>query len=457
MDIEDTRGLELSTLTNWIDQSKSRSGVSLIGISGYGGIGKTYLLNEALRQSPAADSGYCEIRVDGSDREQTRDFMKLLNTGLSPIKLPGGAIGKDYFLQVRKLEKAHAALLRDVEQETSKMEISEGVKTAMDFILTTGTFLNKAIPASRDWLDTEVLRALEIEDKVDDAIELIGNLESLNTVSFLPGPISDLLGVTYKRRIREDFFELAADSYVGDLSAAIVKNRQKDWFKMDQGSVKGLEGLLLIIDDFEILGKSTAEFLVANLIPHLQHASFPTTIIFLGRDDMKDVHVGFPHHHADKIVGALRLETLPLETAKALLMEHDYSPEEAANLAEETEGYPFLISILCESKDRSVVFYQRFFDRTTRWMSRYEKEWVIPLAYLDKIDKEILSRMLPEESPAMIMEWFQREASIRDPNGTFYAISPFIRKMMCEYNLRIEGAGAHEELLRRANEAVYPS
>ena len=68
--------------------------------------------------------------------------MKLLDTSLSPIKLPGGAIGKDYFPQVRKLEKAHATLLRSVEQETSEKNVSEELKKAIDYLLRLGVLLN---------------------------------------------------------------------------------------------------------------------------------------------------------------------------------------------------------------------------------------------------------------------------------------------------------------------------
>ena len=205
-----------------------------------------------------------------------------------------------------------------------------------------------------------------------------------------------------------------------------------------------------MIDDFEILGKALAEFLVSNLIPQLDRADFKTTIVIVGRDDMKDSHIGFQHHHTNKIVGSLRLEKLPIETAKMMLISAGYNPNEADQLASYTDGYPFLVSVLCETKDRSVTFYQRFYDRTTRWMSDVEKEWVIPLCYLGRVDLQTIPLVLPNIDASIVMDWFKREASLRDPDESYYVISPLIRKMICEYNARYVGSVEHEAIKNKA-------
>ena len=186
MRIGETRGLEFTSLTNWLDTARSREGVSIVGISGPGGIGKSYLLNEVLRLNPANKFGFCDIRVDGSDRSIVGNFMKLLNGGFAPQKLPGGALKNDYFPQVRKLYRAHTELLQSVGKEIDDKSLPEQLKTAVDYLLRVGAILNRAIPASSEFVDAEAVRSLGIETYIDDAFELIPDLDAMDVDTWIP-------------------------------------------------------------------------------------------------------------------------------------------------------------------------------------------------------------------------------------------------------------------------------
>jgi len=72
----------------------------------------------------------------------------------------------------------------------------------------------------------------------------------------------------------------------------------------------------------------------------------------------------------------------------------------------ESQGYPFLVTFLCEAKGGSVSFYQQFYERTTRWMTPTEKSWVLPLCYLDRITEASIQTMLPDVPAFAVMAWF---------------------------------------------------
>ena len=120
---------------------------------------------------------------------------------------------------------------------------------------------------------------------------------------------------------------------------------------------------------------------------------------------------------------------------------------------EESQGYPFLVSLLCEAKGGSVSFYQQFYERTTRWMTPTQRQWVIPLSYLDRVTEPAIETMLPDAPATAVMEWFKHEGSLRDPNAEWYEITPFVRRMLKEYNCKEIGPKRHAEMIAKGEEA----
>jgi hypothetical protein len=115
--------------------------------------------------------------------------------------------------------------------------------------------------------------------------------------------------------------------------------------------------------------------------------------------------------------------------------------------------YPFLVKLLCEAKGGSVSFYQQFFERTTRWMGPIEKEWVLPLCYLDRITHGSIEQMLPNVTPSSVMEWFQKEASLRDPNAEWFVVAPYVRRTLLEFHKKEIGTRKSKEMTARGKAA----
>jgi hypothetical protein len=214
-----------------------------------------------------------------------------------------------------------------------------------------------------------------------------------------------------------------------------------------------MDRLLLVIDDFEILGKTIQAFVTKALVPSLEKSNFHTALIFVGRDDLSDADVTFQHHLAHLVRDKVRLEPFPDAVARSLFLDAGYDESEVPSLLEESRGYPFLVTLLCESRGGSVSFYQQFYERTTKWIGPVEKEWVLPLSYLTRITHDSVSAMIPEASPDTVLEWFKNEASLRDPSGEWYVIAPYIRRTLIEFHKRQIGTKQSNEWIARGEKA----
>ena len=61
----------------------------IIGISGHGGVGKSYLFENVLRESRAHLNDALVIRIDGSNATLLADFAAMIDYQLAPRNLPG--------------------------------------------------------------------------------------------------------------------------------------------------------------------------------------------------------------------------------------------------------------------------------------------------------------------------------------------------------------------------------
>jgi len=288
---------------------------------------------------------------------------------------------------------------------------------------------------------------------VDEAIELLASLNAIAKTSGLPGPLKDILRITYRERIKTDLYRLSADEWKADLCAILKGYQFRDLLRLTHSRIKGLHRLLLVLDDFEILGRTIIEFVTTALVPVLEQANFHSTLIILGRDSLSDAHVAFQHHLSHLVREKIRLERLPDSVAQQMFREAGHPEADLPTLLSESQGYPFLVTLLCEAMGGSVSFYQQFYERTTRWMAPTEKSWVLPLCYLDRITEASVSAMLPDSPATAVIEWFKHEASLRDPNAQWYVIAPYIRRTLKEYHLKELGMKKFNELIAKGEEA----
>jgi hypothetical protein len=453
MNIESTRQTEFNQVCSWFDSQTEPGKVDIYGISGSGGIGKSFLLRHVLEHKRLETRGFLSIKLDGADKSILGDLIGIYDRSLAPRSIQKGKQNRDYFPHARKLAREHSKLARAVKDAVKKTASPDDVKEAANLIFRGGSFLNKTIPKTKEFIDFEKLKNYGVDKRFEDAVELLAQLKPLATSSLLPGPVKDLVGITYTDRLKSDLYQLAADEWIADLCAILNRYRRNDRYKFTHSPIKGLDRLLLIIDDFEILGKTIIEFVTTALIPALATSNFHTTLVFVGRDDLSDAHVSFQHHLAHLVRQKIRLDKFKDEVARGLFIEAGYADEDLCKLMKDSLGYPFLVNLLCEGKGRNVSFYQQFYERTTRWMGPTEKEWVLPLCYLDKITEESVAIMLPSASPSSVLNWFKHEASLRDPNAEWYVITPYIRRTLIECHKKEIGAKKSEDLIIKGKEA----
>lgn len=451
------RGPEMERLLHFVQNP--RGPVSALAVVGPGGVGKSYLLARVLEEAAPGAHGALVLRADGANPQARGDFFGVLGQ-LAPHVLPRPARpGRDYFPSLRRLERAHRKL---VSQARAELAATSGappvVKDAALKLLAAGRVLNRTVPRTREFLD---LDALPVDDATaaqafDAAWELARSLDALGDSGVLPGPVRDALGLSLRTRVREDLYAAAAEALVTDLSAAITGWVMKDAFKVLQARIDGVDRLLLIVDDFEVLAPVLQEFLVGALLPKLAAARFPTSIVLLCRDPLDAMHPAWGQHAGEYLRDTITLRAFSREDALALLRDVGVPDDQLDGLYAATQGFPFLLSLMAEearSTGESALFLKKFYDRTTRWMSPREREWFERVCYLEVVNLDTLPRVVePQEAPR-VQEWFEREASIRDPSARVFAVRPLIREKCLRY-LELRSPSRHRELLARASAAA---
>ncbi len=78
-------------LTAFAKVEPGTSSFGLIGISGYGGVGKSFLLESVLQHTKHELNDALVIRVDGSNTKILRDFAAMVDYQLAPRTLPSPA------------------------------------------------------------------------------------------------------------------------------------------------------------------------------------------------------------------------------------------------------------------------------------------------------------------------------------------------------------------------------
>ena len=431
-------------------------GLSVVGVSGPGGVGKSFLLAHVLDQLEPVKAGYLVLRADGSNPDTRNDFFGVVDAQLFRRSLDAPAdAAKDYFPRLREVVAEHRSVTEEALHELAKKGAPATVQNAARLLLRTGRVLNTAgsLP-SRRMLDV----AMSVDDKViaeglDVAWDLVRELKGLRDSTKLPGPLRDLFGVTRRNRVKRDLYALTAAEIRTDLSAALAGYERGDAKKLTQGRIAGLNRLLLVLDDYESSAELLSDFLVGALVPALATAPFQTVLVILGRDDLKATHPGWDQHCRRYVKEQIKLTPFDEKSTFELFAAAGIDPARWPALFEATQGFPFLISLACEeateAEAESVVFLRRFYDRTTRWMSERERDWFERVCYLDRVDEDTLCTLFSPDEVAAVQDWFEREPSVRDPAAPFFRVRPMVREKVLRY-LEIRRPNRHEEVRRAA-------
>lgn len=430
-----------------------REGLAICGISGAGGIGKSYLVEHVLSSLEPAKAGWLSLRIDAAQEQARGDFFALVDGQLARRSLAPPADPRvDYFPATRRVAAAHRALVARVTKELESQGAPEELKRQAVAILKAGAFLNKTLPKTRKYVDVAKINLDPdaVHDGVDAAWDTINTLNTLRDSEWLQ-VVRDRLGMNLASRLKRDLYGVTADAVVSDLSAALQGQSSTDSSNEARLAIPGLDRLLLVVDDYEALEATLSDFLIGSLIPRLAEARFATMLIVAGRDDLEDTHPGWGQHCKRYLTDQRRLRPFDAETATQLMAAEGVPEGRRAAIYDLTQGFPFLLALAIEeaADGASALFLKKFFDRTTRWMSSEEREWFTGTCYLDEVNEDTLRLVFPEEDIGVVQDWFEGEASIRDPTAPIFRVRPLIREKVLSY-IEVRSPTRHRELRSRA-------
>jgi hypothetical protein len=449
------RGSEVSRLIHAIEEAPE--GLSIVEISGPGGVGKSFLLRHVLETVEPHKLGWLVLSADAANPDTRGDFFGLIEGQLFRRSLPPPADRtKDYFPHLREIAAMHRELVERAGAELVKQGAPEPVRRAALALIRNARVLNKTVPKSRLALDATHIDDAGVEKVLDEAWDAVRGLPGLRDSTALWGPIRDLLGITRRNRIKRDLYSFTAAELRTDLSAALAGWERRDLSRLTQAPIPGLRRLILVLDDYEAIGGLLGDFLVGALVPELAAAPFQTILVILGRDDIETTHPGWAQHCRRFLREQIRLRPFDAEAAYAVFAAAGIPEPRWASLFEATQGFPFLISLAVEEAGdyggESVVFLTRFHDRVTRWMTEREREWFLRICFLERVDEDSLRVCFPDENVTRIQNWFEREPSVRDPAAPYFRVRPMVREKMLRY-IAVRAPGRFKELTDLAAEA----
>lgn len=444
------RESELTRITRLL--TGAGPGLSVCGISGAGGVGKSYLLAQALESVDLDALGFLHLTVDGSNPQLRGDFFGVLEQ-LFRLNLNPKSPHRDYFPRLREVARLHREIGLEALRELEKGKVQESVKRRVASLLKTGHMLNKAVPMTREYLNLAALNISgeETDAMLDEAWRFAGDLKAMSESS---GLLRKLMGLSKKDRVRRELYKVIAEEVGIDLRAALDALQSGEVLRrLAQGPIEGARKLLIVLDDYEVLSPLLGDFLVGALVPELAAAGFETVLFVLCRDDLEATHVGWAQHCKRFIKDQLRLTPFDEPTALRLMAEAGIDAVRGHQLFESTQGYPFLLSLVIEESSsidtNSALFLRKFFDRTTRWMTPREQEWFVRVCYLEKVNEDTLQPLFPGEDVRRIQDWFEKEPSIRDPSASYFRVRPLIRDKVLRYQ-EVRAPSRHRELSKAA-------
>lgn len=430
------------------------SGVSICAVSGPGGVGKSYLLNEALEREVETTARALLLRADGSSEEARRDFLGVIQQ-VAPRSLLVARRGGDPFPELRRVDHARRAVLASAARELERAPgVGQREKDLLLALLKGGRTLNRRNPdpAIRVLIDVLLPSDADATELLEAAYGVAEGLGSLRHSSRVPTVLQDLMGWSLEARVREDLHAAVAEALVADLNALLAGPIRTGPLKRLQRRIEHLDRLVLVIDDFEALAPMLQDFLVGALIPALKGAHFPTALVILSRDDLDAMSPSWNQHHRELIVDEVRLRPFSPEEVTELLTQASVAPDRVPGLLQATQGYPFLLSLVLEEfleeEGNSALFLRKFYDRTTRWMDARQREWFERVCYLDVVNHDTLALLFPAAEVDRVQSWFEEERSIRDPRSAEFTVRPLIREK-CLRLFRIRNPTRDRELRER--------
>ncbi len=411
-----------------LSDQQPRTRIRIISISGPGGVGKSYMLNHVLSGLDLASLNYLPLRVDANTSSVTlADLMVRDLIATTPPAISGDP---QYFRVTR--EGWHCLQRMDAD---ARAELEVGAKDDPELARMIGALydgtvgllevlpkMKKASRVAKRFKGKDLEKLITVAQRSKAYREEKGNLFGL-----LP------IGRSARERnlLRKDLSGRLAEYLTIDLAAILSGYRSVDWNRYLPQKVAGLDRCLVILDDYETLGSTLDDFLRQDFLPRLRKVAFDTLFVILGRDSVRDVGFRWEQYFKDEIVLDVRLAPLSdCESEKYLRSLGISDPTVIARILKDSLGLPYLLAAEAEWEQHgggSALGLQTFVDRTTRWMSLEQRQWTIALAFLDEVNTDTVSCLLPDCNPVEVVEWFKQEPSIRSPEGNRWRMLPLIK------------------------------
>lgn len=405
--------------------------LTILGVSGPGGIGKTWGIQSALSDFNLLHHGILQIAIDGSDESTLQSPIEFACRYLTPAQLPEpGRYQEDHFPQTRKVLKCFRSVCEEAaSDEELRRLVAEGhewVKGLLEF----GAWLNDAVPWTRKKVDFKVLDGgrEQIFQKVAEILERYWQSRSFwpwnqgeNDVKRdLLGTLGEAIAIDFKAMVK-GFTPIDAQKYTRFASARI------------DGNIR----LLIFLDDFERTQEALGDLLLGNLLGRLRDYQLPIRMIIAGRDSLIAADGRFKQYLASNLVGQYDLDILPEVEAIRILQTAGYSGAEAATIYQETGGYPYLIGhYLDQGREgaTSALGAKLLYERTTKWMRPEQRRWLKIVLNLEEVNLATLKNggVAPDEAEA-IQEWFENEPSLRDPRASVFKVNPMLATHINRY------------------------
>jgi hypothetical protein len=429
-------------------------------IEGPGGIGKTFLFNHAVADVDLGNRNYLTLRIDGNDRS-ARTLVRAVARvadGAEAEPIRGRAPGY-YFPSVDRVVKAietiRSEAVAEFQQRHPNSEAGpQAFRRFLDLAFEAGKRINNALPKTKKHVNFHELH--ELVPLIDETVPQMVSLRE--EVPWLWERLGLGGSTALRNAIKENACRPLADALVSDLSAILKKYRTDDANKLTHGKVTGIDRLLLTIDDYEMLQDPLGEFLVGHLLPGLRSANFQSVVIILGRDQLEATHPGWDQHLKSNLLRCISLTPLSRPEMDQLVESYGVTAHAEMERAwRDTQGYPLYVQLWIEemaSGGRTAVMLKRFHDRTTRWMSDRQKQWLQRTLFLDEVNIRTLRAMLGNEPEAgEAFRWFECEGSVRDTSGGVFRVREYLRSRLIDY-LRVSDPDHCEQLRRKGQLAM---
>src|SRR5580658_8022319 len=106
-----------NVINAWIAAPAKVGKFSILGISGYGGVGKSYLIDGVLTEQKLETRDAITVKVNGANKQLLCDFMAMIDQKVAPrdIRFNGSRDSDEQFPETRELVALQRLLETKVE------------------------------------------------------------------------------------------------------------------------------------------------------------------------------------------------------------------------------------------------------------------------------------------------------------------------------------------------------